>query len=82
MKLQDFEIGKTFGMAGTRDTWLCTDKGSRVVVAINLSQHVNDPRDFAGPPYSVAEHVFDEYDIGGCEMPNTGIQRPGTGPLE
>jgi hypothetical protein len=26
----------------------------------------DDPRDFAGPPYMVAEHVFDEYDIEGC----------------
>ena len=24
------------------------------------------PRDLAGPPYMVAEHVFDEYDIEGC----------------
>jgi hypothetical protein len=46
--------------------WLCTDKGTRVVVAINLSQHVNDPRDFAGPPYSVAEMVFDECECQTC----------------
>lgn len=26
----------------------------------------NDPRDLLGPPYSVAEHVFDEYDFDGC----------------
>ena len=26
----------------------------------------DDPRDLAGPPYMVAEHVFDEYDIEGC----------------
>jgi hypothetical protein len=26
----------------------------------------NDPRDLLGPPYSVAEHVIDEYDLGGC----------------
>jgi hypothetical protein len=26
----------------------------------------DDPRDFAGPPYMVTEHVFDEYDIEGC----------------
>jgi hypothetical protein len=26
----------------------------------------NDPDDFIGPPYWVAEHVFDEYDLGGC----------------
>lgn len=26
----------------------------------------DDPHDFAGPPYMVAEHVFDEYAIVGC----------------
>ena len=26
----------------------------------------DDPRDLAGPPYMVAEHVFDEYSIDGC----------------
>ena len=26
----------------------------------------NDPRDLLGPPYSVAECVFDEYDLDGC----------------
>lgn len=26
----------------------------------------NDPSDLIGPPYSVAEFVFDEYDIEGC----------------
>ena len=26
----------------------------------------DDPRDLAGPPYIIAEHVFDEYSIEGC----------------
>lgn len=26
----------------------------------------DDPRDLAGPPYMIAEHVFDEYDLEGC----------------
>ncbi|MBU0656188.1 MAG: hypothetical protein KJ914_13790 [Gammaproteobacteria bacterium] len=26
----------------------------------------DDPRDLIGPPYSVAESVFDEYDLDGC----------------
>jgi hypothetical protein len=26
----------------------------------------DDPRDLAGPPYFVPEHVFDEYSIDGC----------------
>lgn len=27
-----------------------------------------DPRDLNGPPYGVVEHVFDEYDFGGCAL--------------
>ena len=26
----------------------------------------DDPRDLVGPPYMVAEHVFNEYDLEGC----------------
>ena len=26
----------------------------------------DDPRDLRGPPYSVVEHAFDEYDLDGC----------------
>ncbi len=28
----------------------------------------NDPRDLNGPPYGVAESVFDEYDQEGCAL--------------
>jgi hypothetical protein len=28
----------------------------------------NDPRDLNGPPYGVAENVFDEYDMEGCTL--------------
>ena len=27
-----------------------------------------DPRDLNGPPYGVAENVFDEYDVEGCSL--------------
>jgi hypothetical protein len=26
----------------------------------------NEPQDLDGAPYGVAEHIFDEYDFGGC----------------
>jgi hypothetical protein len=29
-----------------------------------------DPRDLNGPPYGVAEIVFDEYDMEGCSLAN------------
>lgn len=90
MQLADFVIGKTF-KCGER-TWLCTDVGSRTIVAIcigpasrlndwyrGLSEEAQkaywqdrgdadmlDPSWFNGPPYAVAEHVFDENDIKGC----------------
>lgn len=61
MKIEDFEIGKTFyGPAGFK--WLCTDKGSRVIVAIMLDYDKEDYW-FKGPPYSVKEEVFDEHDM-------------------
>lgn len=36
--------------------------------ALREIRHMNDdPRDLIGPPYSIVEHVFDEYDLPGCE---------------
>jgi hypothetical protein len=81
MKHSEFEIGGEFSCAGRR--WRCTDKGSRVVIAIRLDEvHVTgtNPRKmrtlnreqaeaegwFNGPPYAVAERVFDEEDQRGC----------------
>ena len=61
MKIEDFEIGKKFyGPAGFE--WLCTDKGSRVIVAIMLDYDKEDYW-FKGPPYSVEEKVFDEHEM-------------------
>ncbi len=64
MKLEDFWTGCEFQCG--RDRWKCTDIGSRVVVAICLSDHC-DISWFDGPPYAVAETVFDEHDILVCE---------------
>lgn len=41
--------------------WRCTDVGSRTICAIKLE---GDPSWWSGPPYAVAEHVFDEDDFG------------------
>ena len=65
MHHRDFRIGLEF-MCGGR-LWRCTDNGTRVVIAICLSEHADDPSWFDGPPYAVAEHVFDEYDVKSCE---------------
>jgi hypothetical protein len=65
MKPSDFKIGLEFWMSGSR--WRCTDVGSRVVVAIKLDQY-DDPSWYYGPPYKVAEHALDEYDLMACSL--------------
>lgn len=79
MKITDFKIGQNFSCGGKR--FRCTDIGSRVVIAIPLEVTVSSsshaPRVLDeeaataehwldGPPYSVQEVVFDEYDIEQC----------------
>lgn len=62
MELSEFKIGDTFWTA--TGEWRCTDIGTRVVAAITLDK--DDPSWYNGPPYAVAEFVFDENDMGGC----------------
>ncbi len=62
MDKDEFRICLIFYMA--KDSrWLCTDVGTRVVVAIRLEEGVATP---AGPPYVVGERVIDEYAQQGC----------------
>jgi hypothetical protein len=63
MKHCEFSIGAEFFCGGNR--WECTDLGQRVVIAIPVNEN-QDPSWRAGPPYAVAEAVFDEFDIEGC----------------
>lgn len=88
MQYAEFNVGGVFRCGGKR--WLCTDKGTRVVVAVCLTvcqdndyaralpetdqerawerkSHEVDPSWLQGPPYALAEHVFDENDMKGCE---------------
>ena len=78
MRLQDFRIGEEFLAHGER--WRCTDLGTRVVAAIRVEyvevggtepQRLNHDEAtargwFNGPPYAVAEVLFDEDDQAGC----------------
>mgnify|MGYP001578399160 CR=1 FL=1 len=76
MTKTEFKIGKTFYTGG--GTWICTDIGTRVIVAIRVGVLAKDEsrteRAIAegrlppGPPYAVNELVFDEYDMDGCSM--------------
>ena len=53
MTYEDFCIGAEFYTETGR--WLCTDKGTRVIVAIHLDK--DDESWYNGPPYAVAELV-------------------------
>jgi hypothetical protein len=64
MKHAEFQIGTDFMTATGR--WRCTDVGTRTIAAIKLDLD-HDPTWYDGPPYAVAEHVFYEDDMEGCE---------------
>lgn len=61
MRRDQFRIGGTF-FTGS-GAWICTDIGTRVIVAIEQSLLRERP---AGPPYEWVETVFDENDQQGC----------------
>jgi hypothetical protein len=62
----DFEIGKAFYTTNGWK-WICTDKGSRTIIAIHDEEGRN-PSWLKGPPYAVAEVVFDENDMPACSQ--------------
>lgn len=64
MQHEDFSVGCEFLCGEKR--WRCTDVGTRIVAAVCLSDHADDPSWYNGPPYAVAETVFDEYDFDAC----------------
>jgi len=80
MTRDDFRIGTEFACDGK--VWRCTDVGTRVIVAIRVDSalvgsNAHPPRPlnrleaeangwFLGPPYAVAEVVFDEDDQAAC----------------
>jgi hypothetical protein len=58
----DFRIGLEFYTGSGK--WCCTDVGTRIIVAIKLDKE--DASWYKGPPYAVAEQVFDENEMEGC----------------
>lgn len=63
MRHADFKIGREFLTSTGR--WRVTDVGTRTVIAIKLDRD-DDPSWYHGPPYAVAEFVFDEDDFESC----------------
>lgn len=68
MKHSEFEIGIVFYTAVGK--WRCTDIGSRTIIAVGLNRQ-GDVSWYDGPPYAVAETVFDEDDLRGCRVDST-----------
>jgi hypothetical protein len=64
MKHSQFRIGCEFITGSGR--WRCTDVGKRTIMAIKLDLD-RDPVWYNGPPYAVAESVFDEDAIEDCD---------------
>ena len=69
MQHGDFIVGEHFYTA--TGEWMCTDKGTRVITAIPVTPDNEHNR--VGPPYSIQELVFDEYDFGRCYMKPLGV---------
>ena len=67
MKHEEFQIGCEFRCGGK--IWICTDVGSRVTTAIEKNEE--DESWHNGPPYALAETVFDEFDMEACELIRT-----------
>ena len=65
MEHADFSIVLEFHTVAGK--WRCTDVGTRTIIAIKLD-HSDDPSRYNGPPFAVAETVFDEYDMPGCSL--------------
>lgn len=65
MDHSDFKIGVEFMTGAGR--WRCTDVGTRSIAAIRLDLD-HDPSWYHGPPYAIAEAVFDEDDMIACDI--------------
>ena len=59
MMINEFYIGIEFFCSDRK--WRCTDVGTRIITAICISEHGDDPTWFNGPPYAVVESVFDYF---------------------
>lgn len=84
MELFEFKIGNSFRCSGKQ--YRCTDIGTRTVVAVRTDRVetvreslfketlTNEQAEkggwFNGPPYAVAEQVFDECDLVVCQTGN------------
>jgi hypothetical protein len=63
------KIGQEFTDSTTQQRWRVTDVGTRTFLAVRISdpQVEADPSWLNGPPYAVAEEVWDEDSFGALE---------------
>ncbi|WP_152670274.1 hypothetical protein [Lysobacter capsici] len=61
MKIEDFDLGTIFYTV-TGQRWRCTDVGRRSILAIELTEELDEAWT-VGPPYVVPEVPFDEIQI-------------------
>jgi hypothetical protein len=67
MTHDEFHIGETFWTAAGQ--FKRTDVGTRTIVAVAIgAKEIADPSWLNGPPYAVAELVFDEDDLEACTL--------------
>jgi len=67
MNHNEFNIGEEFYSANGKLRWRCTDIGTRTIIAIAIERYGKfDESWYNGPPYAIAEYVFDEIDIHNC----------------
>ncbi|WP_430905322.1 hypothetical protein, partial [Maribacter flavus] len=60
--LSMISIGDRFFL--NEQEYMCTDKGSRVLVGVQIDEKViQDPSWLNGPPYALSEMTFDENDF-------------------
>lgn len=65
-------IAKHFQMSGSGREFRVTDIGTRTIVAVAIGEKEKaDPSWLNGPPYAVAEIVFDENDFAAIEPVET-----------
>jgi hypothetical protein len=65
LRHNEFRIGEMFWTAVSQ--FKCTDVGTRTIVAVRIdATAVKAPSWLNGPPYAVAELVFDQDDFEAC----------------
>ncbi|MTH94620.1 hypothetical protein E1297_01010 [Roseibium sp. RKSG952] len=73
--LSMISIGERFFM--NEREYMCTDKGSRVLIGVHIDNKVrDDPSWLNGPPYALDEVTFNEYDFPAITLKPDEVAKP------